>query len=243
MPTSSHDHIVKSFSDELAALATDVAQMGGLAEQQLSHAIDAIARRDTALAEQTIRDDERIDRLENEIEARAVRVLALRQPMAQDLREVICALKISSDLERVGDLSKNIAKRTLVLNQEEPVRIIQSLSRMGRLALTELKDALDAYAERDANQALVVWRRDEDLDELYNSLFRELLTYMMEDPQTIGLGIHLMFVAKNLERIGDHATNIAESIYYLVQGRNIRDERPKGTFPTLPANAGNGSAD
>jgi len=234
MPTSSHEHIVKSFTEELALLGAEVAQMGGLAEQQLSQAIEAIARRDTALAEQTIRDDERIDKLEMEIQSRAVRVLALRQPMAQDLREVVVAIKISTDLERVGDLSKNIAKRTLVLNREEPVRIIQSLSRMGRLALTELKDALDAYSERNADQALVVWRRDEDLDELYNSLFRELLTYMMEDPRTIGLGTHLMFVAKNLERIGDHATNIAETVHYLVHGTNIRDARPKGAFPSMP---------
>ncbi len=233
MTTSKHEHIVKSFADELELLSADIAHMGGLAEQQLAQAIEAVAQRDSALAEKTISDDARIDELEIQIETNGIRVLALRQPMALDLREVVSAIKISSDLERVGDLSKNIGKRALVLNREEPVRLTKGLTHMGRMALTQLKDVLDAFSARNAEQATAVWRRDEEIDELYNSLFRELLTYMMEDPRTIGLCTHLLFVAKNLERIGDHATNIAEIVYYLVVGTRLDDERPKGDITTL----------
>jgi len=232
MTQTSREHIVRSFSDELAALSADVAHMGGLAEQQLAQAIEAVSRRDSGLAEKTVFDDARIDELEIQIETNGIRLLALRQPMAQDLRDVVSAIKISSDLERVGDLSKNIGKRALVLNREEPVRLTKGLTHMGRLALTQLKDVLDAFSARDSERALAVWRRDEEIDELYNSLFRELLTYMMEDPRTIGLCTHLLFVAKNLERIGDHATNIAEIVYYLVGGSRLEDERPKGDVTT-----------
>lgn len=233
MTTSSHEHIVKSFADELDLLSTDIAQMGGLAEQQLAQAIEAVSRRDSALAQATIDSDARIDELEIQVETNGTRILALRQPMAQDLREVVSAIKISSDLERVGDLSKNIGKRALVLNKEEPVRLTKGLTHMGRMALNQLKDVLDAFSARNAEQALAVWRRDEEIDELYNSLFRELLTYMMEDPRTIGMCTHLLFVAKNLERIGDHATNVAEIVYYLVVGKRLDDERPKSDVTTL----------
>ena len=221
------EHIVKSFSEQLETLSARLTQMGGLTESQLSSAMAAIARRDSALAEQTIKQDERVDALESEIEALAIRLLALRQPMANDLREIVSAIKISADLERIGDLSKNIAKRALVLNRAEPMRIVQGLAGMGRQSLHQVVQVLDAYSERNVAKASAVRQGDDSIDEMYNSLFRELLTYMMEDPRTIGLCTHLLFVAKNLERIGDHATNIAETIVYLVEGRKVTDQRPK----------------
>jgi phosphate transport system protein len=221
------DHIVKAFTEQLEALATSVAQMGGLAEAQLADAIDAIAKRDSALAESTIAGDPRIDQLQQQIEDQALKLLALRQPMAIDLRETLAAIKIASELERIGDLAKNIAKRALVLNREPPIRLTQSLARMGRVALGQLKLVLDAYSDRDAVGAETVWKNDGEIDELYNSLFRELLTYMMEDPRTIGLCTHLLFVAKNIERTGDHATNIAETVYLMVKGVHLATERPK----------------
>jgi len=224
------DHTVKSFQEELDAIAASIAQMGGLTESQLAGAIEAVSRRDTALAELAVSQDRRIDVLEREIEARAVRVIALRQPMASDLREAISAIKISSDLERIGDLSKNIAKRAMVIQGDfdTPVRLIQGIARMGRLAQVQLKSVLDACSNRDAQLAVEVWKGDEEIDEMYNSVFRELLTYMMEDPRTIGVCTHLLFIAKNVERIGDHATNVAETVYYVVTGETMSDNRPKG---------------
>ena len=221
------DHIVKSFTEQLDALTNGVAQMGGLAEAELANAIEAIAKRDTKLAEAAIGTDARVDRIQQTIEEQALRLLALRQPMAIDLRTTLAALKISAELERIGDLAKNIAKRALVLNREPPIRLTQSLARMGRQALVQLKTVLDAYSDHDAEAAKNVWRHDEEIDELYNSLFRELLTYMMEDPRTIGLCTHLLFVAKNIERAGDHATNIAETVYHMVTGSYLRADRPK----------------
>jgi phosphate transport system protein len=221
------DHIVKSFTEQLEALSNAVAQMGGLAETQLMNAIEAIAKRDTKLAEVAIGTDERVDRIQQAVEDQALKVLALRQPMAVDLRTTLAAIKIAYELERIGDLAKNIGKRALVLNREPPIRLTQSLARMGRQALTQLKTVLDAYSDRDAEAAKSVWRHDEEIDELYNSLFRELLTYMMEDPRTIGLCTHLLFVAKNIERAGDHATNIAETVYNMVTGNYLRVDRPK----------------
>lgn len=231
------DHTVKSFHEELEALATCIAQMGGLAEAQLAGAMESVARRDTELAERTVREDRRVDELEAEIEQRAIRMIALRQPMASDLREAISSIKISIDLERIGDLAKNIAKRAMVIQNDFdiPVRLIQGISRMGRLAQGQLKQVLDAYANRDATTAMEVWRDDEEIDEMYNSVFRELLTYMMEDPRTIGACTHLMFVAKNIERIGDHATNVAETVRYLVTGETTDDERPKGDITSSTA--------
>jgi len=224
------DHTVKSFQEELDAIAASIAQMGGLTEAQLAGAIESVSRRDSQLAERTVQDDRRIDTLESDIEARAVRIIALRQPMASDLREAISAIKISTDLERIGDLAKNIAKRALVIQGdfETPVRLIQGIARMGRLAQGQLKLVLDAFSNRDAQAAMEVWRGDEEIDEMYNSVFRELLTYMMEDPRTIGVCTHLLFIAKNIERIGDHATNIAETVRYFVTGERILDDRPKG---------------
>ncbi|HEX7777164.1 MAG TPA: phosphate signaling complex protein PhoU [Parvibaculum sp.] len=224
------DHTVKSFQEELDGIAASIAQMGGLTEAQLAGAIESVSRRDTQLAERTVQDDRRVDVLEQEIESRAVRVIALRQPMASDLREAISAIKISSDLERIGDLAKNIAKRALVIQGdfETPARLIQGIARMGRLAQGQLKSVLDAFSNRDAQIAMEVWRGDEEIDEMYNSVFRELLTYMMEDPRTIGVCTHLLFIAKNIERIGDHATNIAETVSYVVTGEHVASDRPKG---------------
>jgi len=221
------EHIVKAFTEQLESLANSVAQMGGLAEAQFANAIEAIAKRDGKLAEAAIGSDERVDRIQQTIEEHALKLLALRQPMAVDLRATLAAIKIANELERIGDLAKNIGKRALVLNREPPIRLTQSLARMGRQSLAQLKMVLDAYSDRDAEAARNVWRHDEEIDELYNSLFRELLTYMMEDPRTIGLCTHLLFIAKNIERAGDHATNIAETVYHMVTGSFLRIERPK----------------
>ena len=222
-----NEHTVKKYDEELTALRTMLAQMGGLAEDQLGKAIDALVGRDIEAADRIIATDDKIDALELAIEEKAILTIAKRQPMALDLREIMVSIRVASDLERIGDLSKNIAKRTHAISDDHPGRIMMGLARMGRLALGQLKDVLDAFAQHDDNKALEVWRSDEEIDALYNSIFRELLTYMMEDPRTIGLCTHLLFGAKNIERIGDHATNIAENIYYLVHGKALRDERPK----------------
>jgi len=221
------EHTVKAFTDQLEALASTVAQMGGLAEAQLADAIDAIARRDSGRAESVVGGDKRVDELQQQIEDMALKLLAQRQPVAVDLREILAAFKCASELERIGDLAKNIAKRALVLNREPPIRLTQSLARMGGQALGQLKLVLDAYSDRDAEAAEAVWRQDGEIDEMYNSLFRELLTYMMEDPRTIGLCTHLLFIAKNIERTGDHATNIAEVVYYMTTGGHLATDRPK----------------
>jgi len=220
------DHTVKSFDEQLQALSAAVAQMGGLAEAQLAAAIDAIARRDSGAAERAVAGDVRIDALQQEIEERAMKLLALRQPMAVDLRDTLAAIKIAGELERIGDLAKNIAKRALVLNREPPIRLTQSLGRMGKAAQNQLKQVLDSFSNRNADDAEAVWQRDGEIDEIYNSLFRELLTYMMEDPRTIGLCTHLLFVAKNIERSGDHCTNIAEVVYHMVKAGYL-NARPK----------------
>src|ERR1700685_1389331 len=221
------EHTVKSFGEQLEALAALVAQMGGLAEAQFAAAIEAIARRDSVAAESAVGGDARIDQIQQQVEDRALKLLALRQPMAVDLRETLAAIKIAAELERIGDLAKNIAKRALVLNREPPIRLTQSLARMGRAALNQLKLVLDAYSDRNPQGAEAVWRNDGEIDEIYNSLFRELLTYMMEDPRTIGLCTHLLFVAKNIERSGDHATNIAEVVYHMVSAGHRAPNRPK----------------
>jgi phosphate transport system protein len=224
-----HEHIVRSYEEELAALNTKIAKMGGLAEQVVGQSIDALERRDPDLAEATIKEDEVIDALEHEIEEQAIIMIARRQPMAYDLRQIMAALRISADLERIGDLGKNIGKRALaVVGEQQPKKLMLGLKHMGELALEQLKEVLDAFIERDADRALKVWYKDEEIDAMYNSLFRELLTYMMEDPRNIGLCTHLLFGAKNIERIGDHATNIAETVYFLVHGNAITDQRPKG---------------
>ena len=224
-----NEHIVKSYEDELNTLTADCARMGGLTEAPVGDALDAVVKRDQALAESVVGRDERLDVLEADIERKAIRLIALRQPMANDLRKTVAAMKIASNLERCGDLAKNIAKRTMILNEAEPISpLTRSIERMGRLVLGRLKDVLDAYTGSDLDRALAVWSRDDEVDEHYNSLFRELLTYMMGDPRTITACAHLLFVAKNLERIGDHATNIAEIIHYEITGEEmISADRPK----------------
>ncbi|WP_374658844.1 phosphate signaling complex protein PhoU [Phenylobacterium sp.] len=224
-----NEHIVKSYEDELNTLTADCARMGGITEAQVHDALDAVVKRDQAMAEAVVARDERLDSLEADIERKAIRLIALRQPMANDLRKTVAAMKIASNLERCGDLAKNIAKRTMILNEAEPISpLTRSIERMGRLVLGRLKDVLDAYTGSDLDRALAVWSRDDEVDEHYNSLFRELLTYMMGDPRTITACAHLLFVAKNLERIGDHATNIAEIIHYEITGEEmISADRPK----------------
>lgn len=224
----SQEHIVKSFDQELEKLRRSIVQMGGLAESQLEAAIQSIVRRDATLAAQVVQADTRLDEYEQQVNGETVRLLALRQPMATDLREIVSSFKIASDLERIGDYSANIAKRAMTLSQTPAVRPATTIPRMGRLVQEIIKEVLDAYTERDVQKALDAWGRDEEVDDLYTSLFRETLTYMMEDPRNISPCTHLLFIAKNIERIGDHATNIAETIHFLVKGKVIREVRPKG---------------
>jgi phosphate transport system protein len=221
------EHIIKSYDEELSRLSKMIVEMGGLAESQLAAAIEAVIKRDSALAARVIEGDDRVDQLERDLDNLAIRLLALRQPMARDLREIVAALKIASDLERICDYAANVAKRSIALAQSPPIQPVYALPRMAHLALLLVKDVIDAYVERDADKALAVWNSDKELDEMYSSLFREFLTYMMEDPRNIGVCTHLLFMAKNIERIGDHATNIAETVHYLISGIPLTDERPK----------------
>src|SRR5215472_15291834 len=227
------EHILKSYDEELAKLNNMIVEMGGLAESQLVAAIDAVAKRDSDLAAHVVEGDRQVDELERELDNLAIRLLALRQPMARDLREIFAALKIGADLERICDYAANVAKRSIALAQTPPIQPVHALPRMGTLALALIKDVIDAYVAHDADKAYAVWTRDEELDEMYSSLFREFLTYMMEDPRNIGACTHLLFMAKNIERIGDHATNIAENLYYLVHGTPLTEIRPKGDKSSL----------
>ena len=223
-----HEHIVRSYEEELSLLNNKVAKMGGLAEQVLGQSIEALERRDPELAASTINEDEAVDALQREIEEQAVVMIARRQPLAYDLRQIMSALRISNDLERIGDLGKNVAKRVVALNGNmQPAKIFGGFDHMADLVLGQLKQVLDAFAQRNIEEALSVWRSDGEIDAMYTSLFRELLTYMMEDPRNIGFCTHLLFCAKNIERIGDHATNIAETVHYLITGQSPAGERPK----------------
>jgi phosphate transport system protein len=226
-------HIIKSYDEELDRLSKMIVEMGGLAESQLAAAIEAVTRRDSELATRVIQDDDKVDQLERDLDNLAIRLLALRQPMARDLREIVAALKIAADIERICDYAANVAKRSIALAQSPPVQLVYALPRMAHLALLLIKDVIDAYVARDADKAIRVWNRDEELDEMYSSVFREFLTYMMEDPRNIGACTHLLFMAKNIERIGDHATNIAENLYYLVHGTPLTEARPKGDKSSL----------
>jgi phosphate transport system protein len=222
------EHTVKSYEEELALLDKKIAQMGGLAEHNLGQSFDALEKRDPRVAEAVIKSDRAIDALQREIEELVISIIARRQPMANDLRQVMAALRVTGDLERIGDLAKNIAKRALAIAHEpHPKPLISGFRHMVELALRQLKDVLDAYAARDAARAMKVWSQDTQIDAMYNSIFRELLTYMMEDPRNIGLSTHLLFGAKNIERVGDHTTNIAETVHYMVTGSSITDDRPK----------------
>lgn len=220
-------HTVKSFDEDLRQLRSYISQMGGLAEAQIMGAIEALATRNPEMAKQVIAGDRAIDDMEAEAERHVVQTIARRQPLADDLREVISALKIAALLERIGDYAKNIAKRATVLSQVDPIQPVVIVPEMGRAVARMLKDVLDAYGTRDAEKARAVWSRDKNIDDFYNSLFRSLLTYMMENPQRITPSTHLLFIAKNLERIGDHATNIAEIIYFNVTGEYMESDRPK----------------
>ena len=222
------EHTVKAFDEELDAMTAELARMGGLAEVEVADAIRAIGECDPTLAASVIVRDARLDTLEREIERRAIRLIALRQPVAEDLRHTVAAMKISSNLERIGDLAKNIAKRAIIIVESEPITpLTSSIERMGELVTARLKMVLDALGSREVEEAISVWLNDHEIDEHYDSIFRELLTYMMGDPRTIAACAHLLFVAKNLERIGDHATNIAEILHYDITGIELSDERPK----------------
>jgi phosphate transport system protein len=226
MPTD-HSHIVKSFDEELAHLSDLISRMGGLAETQLEQSIEALQKRDSTLAETAIENDRKIDVLHAEVDEMAIRLLALRQPMADDLRHIVTGLKIAPIVERIGDYAKNVAKRAVALNQMPPVKPLFTIPRMGRMVREMTKDVLDAFANNDVAKAHEVWIRDAEVDDMYDSLFRELLTYMMEDPRNITSCTHLLFVARNIERIGDLATNIAELIHYQVKGVILDEDRPK----------------
>jgi phosphate transport system protein len=233
------EHIAKAFDADLQDLTRKVAEMGGLAEKEVADSVQALSRRDNELAKKVIALDKQIDALQFEIEEKAILTIARRQPMAVDLREVVGALRVANDLERIGDLAKNIGKRVLALTGEFPSqKLIRGVEHMTSLVLAQIKQVLDAYAARDVSNALIVWKSDEEVDAMCTSLFRELLTYMMEDPRNISFCIHLMFCAKNIERMGDHATNIAETVHYMIEGFPITEQRPKGdttSFAMMPA--------
>lgn len=222
------EHIVTSFDEDLIELRARISEMGGLAETQLAMALDSIEKRNGELADEVVAKDKRLDALEHEVERLATQVIARRQPLAQDLRLVISVMKLSSTLERVGDLAKNIAKRGKHLTVTSPMSVAGSVIRMGRQVQSQLSEVLDAYSKTDVRSAVSVWRRDVEIDDAYNAMFRELVTYMMEDPRTISLGSQLLFIAKNLERIGDHTTHVSEMIYYTAKGTPLGDDRPKG---------------
>ena len=228
------EHTAKAFDLDLQGLARMVAEMGGLAEKEIADAVDALAKNDTMLAQRVMASDAATDALQRDIEEKSILTIARRQPMAVDLREIIAALRISNDIERIGDFAKNIAKRVVALDGDyPPPKLIRGVEHMADLVLGQLKDVLDAYARRDVAKAIAVWKGDEAVDAMYTSLFRELLTYMMEDPRNITFCTHLLFCAKNIERMGDHATNIAETVHFMVEGRPLIDERPKGDTTSI----------
>jgi phosphate transport system protein len=232
-------HTATAFDTDLQDIARMVAEMGGLAEKQIADSMDALARRDTALAQRITQADGTIDALQRDIEEKSILTIARRQPLAIDLREIVGALRLANDLERIGDLAKNIGKRVIALTDEfPPPKLIRGVQHMADLVLGQLKTVLDAYAQRDVAKAMAVWRGDEEIDAMTTSVFRELLTYMMEDPRNITFCIHLLFCAKNIERMGDHATNIAETVHYMIEGHPIADKRPKGDDTTAFARAG-----
>jgi len=227
--TTRVDHTARAFDADLQEITRKVAEMGGLAERQIGDATQALVDRDTELAERVISTDPTIDALQHEIEEKAILTIARRQPMAVDLREIVGAMRVCNDLERIGDHAKHIGKRVVALEDDSyPPKLIRGVAHMATLVAALLKQVLDAYASRDLQGALAVWNGDEEVDALCTSLYRELITYMMEDPRNITFCMHLMFCAKDIERIGDHATNIAETVHYMVEGRPLAEERPKG---------------
>ena len=227
MPEQS-EHLVKSFDQDLKRLTDMLVRMGGMVETQVAHATGAMINRDAEAAARAVEEDVKVDALEREIEQYVIRMLALRQPMAADLRLVVAALKVTGDLERIGDYAANVAKRSIVLAQFPAPYAPGGLAHMADLVQEQLKSIVDALGSADSDKAVEVWRSDRAVDDIYNTIFRELITYMMEDPRNITPCTHLLFIAKNLERIGDHTTNIAETIYYAVKGETLPDMRPKG---------------
>ena len=231
------EHTAKAFDTDLQELTRLVAEMGGLAERMIVESVDALVRRDAALGRRVVASDAEVDSLQRVIEERAVLTIARRQPMAVDLREIVSAMRVATDLERIGDLAKNMGKRVTALDSDfHPLKLIRGLEHMTDLVQSQVKAVLDAYAAHDLPSAMAVWKGDEGVDAICTSLFRELLTYMMEDPRNITASTHLLFIAKNIERIGDHATNIAETVFYMIEGQQILDKRPKGDMTTF-ANA------
>jgi phosphate transport system protein len=230
-------HIVESFETELERMDKAIGRMGALALRQVDDALRSLLNGDDRLAARTVEEDREIDALDAQVMEQAVTALALRQPMAADLREVLAALKIPDELERIGDLGKGIARRTYVMKNETPRPPLVRLRAMGDLVKRQLAAVMDAYEQRDANAAERIWKRDREIDDWHSSVYRELLTYMMEDPRTITACAHLMFIAKNLERMGDHCTHIAETVYYVAKGERLKN-RPKGDDPARPAGIG-----
>ena len=226
MPTTS-GHTIKAFDDDIERLRALISQMGGLAEHAIGEAMSCLVVRDAEGAEKIVANDKKLDALEIETERRAVQLIALRAPMAGDLRDVVAALKISGVVERIGDYAKNIARRVQQLDNGTKIEPLSLLPEMARIATSMVHDVLDAFVERDAEAAVRVCKRDQAVDDFYDSIFRTLLTHMMENPQNIGQAAHLLFVAKNLERVGDHATNIAEMVYYAATGKHMADKGDK----------------
>ena len=234
MSITGKEHIIKSYDGELSRLTGEIVRMGELSVSQLEAAIDVIDRRDERAAQHVVSNDDAIDQLEQEISHDVVRLLALRAPMAGDLRNVFAALRIAADIERIGDYAANVAKRSIPLSMVAPVAPTAGLSYLAELAATEVRDVLLAYRDQDAEKAYQVWKDDAELDDAYTGYFRQLLTYMMEDPRNITPCTHLLFMAKNIERIGDHATNIAENVWFQVTGEPLIKQRIKRDFTSSP---------
>jgi phosphate transport system protein len=226
MATSS-GHTIKAFDEDLDRLRALISQMGGLAEHAIRESMRCLVQRDLDGAERVVADDKKLDALEIETEKRAIRLIALRAPMAGDLRDVVAAMKISSVVERIGDYAKNISKRVPLIENAGAIEPISLMPEMARIATEMVHDVLNAFVARDAEAAVRVVERDRAVDDFYNSIFRTLLTWMMENPNNIGQCTHLLFIAKNIERVGDHATNIAEMVYYAATGKHLAD-RPRG---------------
>ena len=239
------EHIVSSYDDELKFIVRRISEMGGQAERMVERSVSALINSDWGLAQSVVADDVLLDAAQRELDERAIMTIAKRQPMAQDLREIVRAIRISNDLERIGDLGKNIAKRVIAVHEhQQPIKLVRGIEHLSELAIEQLKEVLDAYVERDHLRAQAVRDADEEIDAMYTSIFRELLTYMMEDPRNISACTHLLFSAKNIERIGDHATNIAETIYYIKTGQQMASDRPKNdtTASMTVAVPGSGAA-
>ncbi len=230
---NSTEHTVKAFDSDISEMRGLIAEIGGRAEKSISLAMKALANNDLDLAREVVKNDKQIDALEEKIDRMVIQTIALRAPMADDLRELVATLKISGVVERIGDYAKNIAKRVAVIDNDLHIEPASLLPAMAQAASQLVDDALTAYATRDADLADQVCERDRVVDDFYNTIFRSLVTHMVDNPKHIGAGAHFLFIAKNLERIGDHATNVAEMVYFAVTGENI-GERERGDNPSDP---------